>query len=129
MPAVGAAAVVKGNAKDSVKTAPAADPTADVKAEGSWTYTVESPQGASGTLVIKKTGDTYTGSIINSRNNRETVLKSVTVTGNELNYSYDVNFGGNTSTISVKSIIDGDGMKGTMTSGFGSFPMSARRGQ
>lgn len=129
-PVTGAAAAAKANPKDSVKTVtPAADPNAVVNAEGRWTYTVESPQGASGTLTIKKTGDTYSGSIINSRNNRETVLKSVTVTGNELNYSYDVSFGGNTSTISVKSIIDGDSMKGTMTSGFGSFPMSAKRGQ
>lgn len=129
-PAFAAAAVIPAavNSKDTVKTnTPASDPNAVVKAEGNWTYTVESPQGAAGTLTIKKSGDGYAGVIINSRNNRETALKSVTVTGNELNYSYEVNFGGNTSTISVKSIIDGDGMKGTMTSGFGSFPMSAKR--
>ncbi len=126
-----AAVVVPGagaaNAKDTVKTA--ADPNAVVNPEGNWAYTVESPQGASGKLIIKKTGDAYAGVIINSRNNRETALKTITLTGNELNYSYEVSFGGNTSSISVKSIIDGDSMKGTMTSGFGSFPINAKRGQ
>ena len=68
--------------------------------------------------------------IISSRNNRETPLKNVKVTGNELSFSYEVNFGGNTSEVLVKGIIAGDQFAGTMTMGqFGAFPMTAKKGQ
>lgn len=107
---------------------PPANSEAVVVAEGNWKYTVESPQGGSGTLTIKKDGEKYIGSMINSRTNRETALQSVTVAGNELSYAYEVNFGGNTTTITVKSIIDGESMTGTMVVGqFGSFPIKATR--
>ncbi len=107
----------------------AADPNAKVVAEGNWTYTVESPQGGGGTLTIKKEGDAYSGTMISSRNNRETPLKTVTVNGNEITYTYEVNFGGNTSVVTVKNIIEGDAMTGTMTMQFGSFPVKAKRAQ
>jgi outer membrane receptor protein involved in Fe transport len=110
---------------------PKVDPTATVVAEGNWAYTVESPQGNNGgSLKITKQGDAYSGVIISSRNNRETPLKNVKVTGNELSFSYEVNFGGNTSEILGKGIITGDQLSGTMTMGqFGTFPMTAKRAQ
>lgn len=105
-----------------------ADPSAEVKAEGNWNYTLESPQGGSGKLIIKKDGDTYSGSIINSRMNRENQLKSVTVNGNELTFTYEVNFNGNTQEIVVKGIITGDQFAGTSAFGqFGSSPFKATR--
>lgn len=108
-----------------------ADTAAIVVAEGNWEYSVESPQGANGgTLKITKEGDTYSGVIISSRLNRETPIKDVKVTGNELSFSYEVSFGGNTSNILVKGIITGDQFAGNMTMGqFGSFPMTAKRAQ
>jgi len=110
---------------------PKVDPTATVVAEGNWAYTVESPQGNNGgSLKITKQGDAYSGVIISSRNNRETPLKNVKVTGNELSFSYEVNFGGNSSDILGKGIITGDQLAGTMTMGqFGTFPMTAKRAQ
>ena len=105
----------------------AADLTAVVAAEGTWNYTLESPQGGGGTLMIKKEGDKYTGTITSSRNNCETPLSEVILKGNELTYSYEVNFGGNTNTITTKAIIQGDTMTGTMTMPFGSFPLKATR--
>ncbi len=106
------------------------DPAAVVKADGTWNYTVESPQGQAGVLTIKKEGEVYSGTIKNTRNNRETPLKTVSVKGNELSYDYDVNFGGNSSTVTVKSIIDGDSMTGTVVMGqFGTFPINGKRGQ
>ena len=79
-------------------------------------------------LNIRKEGDKYAGSVISNRNNRETQLSSVTVNGNEISWGYEVNFGGNSSTISGKGIIKGDEMNGTITMGqFGSFPMKATR--
>ena len=123
------------NAAPAAVVAPAAavvavDPNATVKADGNWEYTVESPQGANGgTIKITKEGETYSGVIINARFNRETPLKNIKVTGNELSFSYEVSFGGNTSEIQVKGIITGDQFAGTTTMQFGSFPMTAKRAQ
>ena len=116
--------IVPSVAATQIKT----DSSAVVKAEGSWTYTVESPQGGGGSIVIKKDGEKYSGIIISSRNNRETPLSTVIVVGNEINFGYEVNFGGNASIITVKAVIEGDGMKGNMNIGqFGSFPINAKR--
>jgi outer membrane receptor protein involved in Fe transport len=106
-----------------------ADPAAVIVAEGNWEYSVESPQGANGgTLKITKEGDVYNGVIVNARFNRETPIKDVKVSGNELSFIYEVSFGGNTSNILVKGVITGDQFTGNMTIGqFGSFPMTAKR--
>ncbi len=117
------------NAKKSdvqIKT----DPTAIVKADGTWTYTIESPQGGGGTLLIKKDGEVLSGTIVNSRSNRETALKTIELKGNELNFSYENNFGGNISTTTFKGVIVDNTLNGTMSIGqFGSFPMNAKRAQ
>lgn len=105
-----------------------ADPSAVVKADGNWNYTIESPQGGEGKLIIKKEGEVYSGTIINTRMNRENTLKTVAVKGNELTFTYEVNFGGNSSEVVVKGIITGDQFSGTMAFGqFGSFPFKASR--
>lgn len=104
------------------------NPNAVVKAEGNWTYTIESPQGGGGVLKITKTGDIYSGVIINSRNNKEVALKTVSVKENELSFSYENSFGGNTMEVMGKGIITGDQFAGTMAIGqFGTFPMNAKR--
>ncbi len=110
---------------------PAGDPTAVVNAEGSWEYTVESPQGGAGTLLIKKDGEVYSGSITNKRFNSTTELSTISVKGNELTFAYEVSGpGGNKMPVEVKSIITGDTLSGSMTVGqFGSFPIKANRGK
>jgi len=109
---------------------PAANPAAVVKAEGKWTYTVESPQGGNGTYTITKDGEKYTGSIKSNRMANETALTNVTVNGNELAYQYELSMGGNTVVIIVKGIITGDTFTGTMTLGqWGSFPVTGKRAQ
>jgi hypothetical protein len=107
------------------------DPTAVVEAAGTWAYTIESPQGANGgTVKITKEGEAYTGTIINSRMQKETPLKNIQVNGNELSFSYEASFGPNTNEVTVKGVITGDAFAGAMTVGqFGSFPMTAKRGQ
>lgn len=108
--------------------APKADPAAVVEAAGTWTYTVDSPQGGGGKIVIKKDGDVYSGTLTNDRFNRENELKSVTVNGNEISFGYETSFGGNTNVVTVKATIAGDVMSGTMSVGqFGSFPINAKR--
>jgi hypothetical protein len=110
---------------------PAVDPAAVVNAEGKWTYTLETPQGASnGTLTIIKDGDTFKGTIVSTRSPKETALTSVVLNGNELTVTYEVSFGGNTASIEMKGVITGDEMEGKITMGqFGSFPMKGKRGE
>lgn len=106
----------------------AADPTKEVNAVGSWNYTLESPQGGSGKIVIKKEADKYSGTITSSRNNRETALTSVTVTGNEVNIVYEVSFNGNTMKFTIIGTIKDDDLNGNMTAGqFGTYPINAKR--
>jgi outer membrane receptor protein involved in Fe transport len=106
----------------------AVDPTKVVNAAGTWIYTVESPQGGGGKLILDKVGEKYSGKIISSRNNRETALTSVTVTGNEITVTYEVSFGGNTNTFTIKGTIKDDELHGNMSVGqFGTFPINAKR--
>ncbi|MEK6782573.1 MAG: TonB-dependent receptor [Bacteroidota bacterium] len=121
--AAAATTAKKSEAKDQK-----ADPTVSVNAVGTWAYTIESPRGGVGNLTIKKDGKKYSGILVNTSANRETQLKTVAVNGNELSFSYETNFGGNTSEIVVKGIISGDQFTGTMQMGqFGSFPFIAKR--
>ena len=95
-------------------------------APGSWSYTVESPQGGSGKIVIKDEGGKLGGTITSM--NRETELQDVSLDGSTLTFSYALEFGGNRITINVSAVIDGDTMEGTLTAGQrGSFPMKATR--
>ncbi len=106
------------------------DLTANVNAAGTWAYTIESPRGGAGNLKIKKEGEVYSGSIVNTSMNRENQLKTVTVKGNELSFNYETNFGDNVAEIVVKGIITGDQFTGTMQMGqFGSFPFVAKRAE
>jgi outer membrane receptor protein involved in Fe transport len=129
----GAAPTTQTNtaAKTAAVTTLASDPTAVVKAEGSWAYTVESPQGGEGTIVITKEGENFSGSITNKKFNTTTALKSVAVKGNELSFEYDVTRqDGNTMSVTVKSVITGDALNGEMSVGqFGTFPIKATRAQ
>jgi outer membrane receptor protein involved in Fe transport len=124
----GAAKTAAGAATVKMATS---DPAAVVKAEGAWTYTVESPQGGEGTISINKDGDSYSGSITNKKFNSTTTLKSVTVKGNELSFEYDVTRqDGNTMSVKVRSIITDDALAGEMSVGqFGTFPIKAARAQ
>ncbi len=106
----------------------AVDPTKVINAAGNWNYTLESPQGGSGKLSIKKDGEKYSGTITSNRNNKETPLTSVTVNGNEVNIAYEVSFGGNTMSFTIKGTIKEDDLNGNMTVGqFGTFPINAKR--
>ncbi len=106
----------------------AADPTVVVDAAGIWNYTVESPQGGSGVLTLTKEGEKYSGIIKNNQFNKETPLSIVSLVGNELSFSYEVSFGGNTMLIQVKAVVTGDDLSGNMAVGqFGTYPIQAKR--
>ena len=118
-----------GPAATAAATLPGADANAEVNAEGTWNYTVESPQGGGGDVLIRKDNGSYTGIITNKRFNRETPLSSVIVNGNELTFQYTVTGqGGNEMVVKVRSIVKDNEFTGEMTIGeFGTFPIKATR--
>jgi len=128
----GSAPAPSGGKKPAATSAAVlADPTAVVKAEGTWNYTLESPQGGEGTLTILKDGDAYSGTIMNKRVNKESALSVIEIKGNELSFRYEApGRDGNPMQVQVKSIILGDSLSGEMSVGqFGTFPIKATRAQ
>lgn len=121
-PAAGAAAPAKNDKMVQ------ADSAAVVNPEGTWEYTVESPQGGAGVFVIKKEGTGLAGMLTDKRMQKETPLKDIKLTGNALSFSYEVNFGGNTVPIQVSGTINGTDFNGNIAIGqFGNFPMNGIR--
>lgn len=107
-----------------------ADTAAVVDPVGTWNYKVESPQGGDGKLTIVKSDNGYSGTITNARFNQELPIKDVKLNGNELSFSYEVSFGGNSAQISVVGTINENDFNGTMAFGqFGSFPINAKRSE
>jgi outer membrane receptor protein involved in Fe transport len=100
------------------------------KADGTWKYTIDSPQGGEGTIVIKNENGTYTGTIKNNRMPQETPLNNVTVKGNDVSFSYPVSFGGNTNTVEVNYRVTNNSIQGTMNiGGFRSFNLTGTRSE
>lgn len=117
-----------GNQKNTKEVK--SNPAAVVNATGTWTYTVESPQGGGGSLNIKKDGELYSGTIINSRNNKEIPLDNVQLNGDGLSFSYETTFGSNTNTVNVKVVIKENEFTGTTNIGQnGTFPIKGKRDQ
>ena len=108
--------------------APVKTDTVQYSAVGTWSYTVDSPQGGMGTFKIKKEGEVYSGTIMSNRSNREVALKEVTYKQNELTLVYEMSFGGNTATIQMKGTVNKDAFSGSLSFGqFGSFPVNGTR--
>jgi len=95
----------------------AADDGTIYEAAGTWTYTVDSPQGGGGTIVLTKTADGYTGTIQRDRAPQATPLQDVKVKGNEVSFTYPVNFGGNSFNVNFKAVIVKDEMTGAIMMG------------
>jgi outer membrane receptor protein involved in Fe transport len=105
-----------------------ADTAAVVDPVGKWSYTIESPQGGGGMIIIKKEADALSGVISSNRFNKDLPLQNIVLAGNALTFDYTVSFGGNEMVISVKSTISGDNLNGTVAVGqFGTFPLNATR--
>ncbi|MCS6974445.1 MAG: TonB-dependent receptor [Cyclobacteriaceae bacterium] len=106
---------------------PAAEP-ADIS--GSWSYTVEGgPQTSGGTITFTKgENGKWSGTIKSDRMPQPVNLTSVTVTGNNVVYTYTLSFGGNEVTISVDAVVKEDTMEGNMSFGqFRTVPIKATR--
>ena len=102
---------------------------AKVEIEGSWSMSIDSPQGSStGMVTFKKDGSGYTGVTTSDRMPGEVELKSVELDGNSLTFTYSLSFGDNSVTVEVTATVDADSFSGTMSVGqWGSFPVEASK--
>jgi imidazolonepropionase-like amidohydrolase len=114
---------VKEEKKNDTKNGKKADPA------GTWAYTTETPQGnMTGTLKIKNDGGSYSGTISSSMNDRAAELKSISLDGNALSFSYGFDAGGSEIAVEVSLVIDGDEFEGTLAvAQFGTFPVKGTR--
>lgn len=100
-----------------------------VELAGTWNYTVDSPQGSSGGTVIFEGGDgDYIGTIQNPRMGSDVDLEDIEVDGNTVYFSYSVDGGGRTFTISAEVEVDGDVFDGKISIGeFGSYDIEGEK--
>jgi hypothetical protein len=114
--------------KPNVQAAPSPADTIKYTVDGTWNFTIDSPQGGSGTIVLRNENGVYAGTIKTNRMQQETVLNNVDVKGNDVSFSYPVNFGGNSGTVEVKYRVNNADINGTMSVGqFGTFNLTGKR--
>ncbi len=99
-----------------------------VSAQGSWSYTADTPQGTyTGKIVIKEEKGKLSGTISTNGVSKDTPLNDVSLDGNYLtfNFPYDA---GDILTIEAAVTIDENTFEGTLTAGSnGSFPVKATK--
>jgi hypothetical protein len=100
------------------------------EAAGNWDFTIDSPQGGTGKIIIKNDNGVYAGTIKTERMQTETAFTSVTVKGNDVVLTYAVTFGGNTVPVTIKAMINDKAMQGTMAMGeFRTFNLNAKKAE
>ncbi|MFN1836022.1 amidohydrolase family protein [Balneola sp. MJW-20] len=84
------------------------DATATSGIEGTWRYTIESPQGEQGgTMVIEKDGDDYTGTLTSDDGAPDQEMENLTFVNNSLSFDFSFDGGGQTITIVVVGTVTG----------------------
>jgi outer membrane receptor protein involved in Fe transport len=102
---------------DQTKPEKAANATI-YEAAGTWNYTIDSPQGGGGVIVLSKGEDgKYSGTIKSERMREPATFATVAVNGNDVVLSYNMTFGANTATVEIKATINNNDMTGTLAFG------------
>ena len=100
---------------------------------GEWEYTSDTPAGSSGGIMtIKKEGESFKGNITydnpSGNGSATSEMKNISVSGNNLTFSFDVAAGGMSLEVTVSGDIDGSQFSGSMSlADFGSFPLNATK--
>ncbi len=106
----------------------AGDPAAKVMAAGTWALEIDVPmeQMSTPTLTITDDNGSLTGKIVSGMGAND--ISDMSLEGNNLTFSYSVDGGGQTVTVTFDLTIDGDTLEGTMSAGnFGSFDVEGDR--
>ncbi|MDQ2655893.1 MAG: TonB-dependent receptor [Bacteroidota bacterium] len=118
------------NNPPSAQVAPTSDDEIIHEAAGTWTYTIDSPQGGGGTIVLTRSGEVYSGIIRRERAPQDVALENVLVKGNDISFSFPTSFGGNTIVVTVAAVISEAAMTGTMHIGeTRSFNLTGKRSE
>ncbi len=100
----------------------------DASVIGTWSYTVETPQGnRTGVIDISDEGGSLSGTLTSNTSNEESELEDIEVDGKTLTFSYVVNMGQD-MTVNASLEVDGDAFDGNLSiAAFGSFPVEGKR--
>jgi outer membrane receptor protein involved in Fe transport len=114
---------------DQTKAEKPADATI-YEAAGTWNYTIDSPQGGGGVIVLTKGEDgKYSGTIKSERMREPATFATVAVNGNDVVLSYNMSFGANTATVEIKATINNNDMTGTLAFGqMRTFNLTGKKG-
>lgn len=84
---------------------------------GEWNATMNTPGGTREfKIVFQVRGDSLTGTVKRPTGD---VPLSGTIKGNEVNFAYTIEYGGNPLVLTVTAALDGDSMKGSIDLGGG----------
>ncbi len=104
----------------------AVPPTSNVAAAGNWTLTINSPAGTmNAPLTLQVDKENVTGEISTPTGN--TNISNGRLNGNELSFTYSINFQGQPLTINAKGKIEGNSINGSMETMGTSFDFSGVR--
>ncbi|HZY78153.1 MAG TPA: amidohydrolase family protein [Cyclobacteriaceae bacterium] len=96
---------------------------------GTWSVTVDTPQGLNKTTVtFTKEGGVYAGKVSGDLLTTPIAFKKVSLDGTNLKYNYTFSMDGGSIDVDVDATVDGDSYKGTATAGsYGSFSLEAKK--
>jgi hypothetical protein len=106
-----------------------ADPNAKGEIVGSWSVSVDTPQGKNSTTVtFTKDGNNYAGKVSGDMLTTPITFKKVEFDGSKLKYSYTFSYEGSPLDVEVEATVAGDTYSGNATAGtYGSFPLEAKK--
>jgi hypothetical protein len=105
------------------------DDNAKVEIAGSWSVSVDTPQGKNSTTVtFTKDGNNYSGKVSGDLITTPITFKKVELDGNKVKWSYTFSMDGGNIDVDVDATVDGSNMTGNATAGsYGTFPLEAKK--
>lgn len=101
----------------------------DIDPQGTWNYTYGSDgQSWNGTFTITGSKDNYGGNMYLSFNDSNNDILNVEIDGSSVSFEIEVSAGGETVTVSIEMVIDGESFEGSLTAGaFGTYDMEGSK--
>jgi imidazolonepropionase-like amidohydrolase len=100
-------------------------PSSDVS--GRWTISVETPNGGQSSMLdLRAAADGSLSGTLNTQMGNSPVTG--TISGNRVSFTVNLDVGGQAMSLTFSGTVEGDAMRGSVSSGFGSFDFTGRRG-
>ncbi len=97
--------------------------------EGTWSYSAETPNGTgTGQILIRKSGESYTGEIKDNQSGYSFDLDNITVDGKNMMFEFTYNDGNGELPLKVDLEVDGNTFSGMIDGGsIGKFPIKGQK--